>query len=160
MSHYYNSTKPLNISLGSLLELFSGVIRFIVLRYKKHCMDRRESTVEYIENNEDRKVVRILDYINQNFHSSLTAADIARNCYCSESYLNHTFKREIGVNIREYINNLRIKYAVLYLKNTERNVTDIAYSIGFNDSNYFSKVFTRHMGVSPREFRKLHRRPA
>lgn len=95
-----------------------------------------------------------LEYITNNFCEKITLGDIANICHCSESYLSHIFKKNMKVNIKAYINKLRIDEAKLYLFNWEVSIAEIANRVGFADPNYFSTVFSELCGTSPTEYRK------
>ena len=93
-------------------------------------------------------------YIRLNAISHITLADLANFCHCSESYLSRIFKRRTGVNINVYINKVRMELAKNSLVLTDASIADIALSVGFSEPNYFSRVFTKIIGVSPTEYRK------
>ena len=99
---------------------------------------------------------RIVEYLNDNYRKELSVNTIAKDNHCSVSYLSHTFKLNNGLSLRSYLNNLRVQEAAIYLARTDMPITQIAYSMGFSDSNYFSTVFRRIKGCTPSEFRKLH----
>jgi YesN/AraC family two-component response regulator len=104
--------------------------------------------------NEHRLLVKALDYIEQNSSEPLGVSDICRYCSCSVSALNHIFKKNVGINIKGYINKLRIKRAKMFLQKTNKSITEIAFTAGFSDSNYFTKVFKRMTHSTPKEYRK------
>ena len=54
----------------------------------------------------------------------------------------------------KYLNELRIRNACQMLKNSNKNITEIAYDVGYSDSNYFSRVFKKVKGVSPSEYKE------
>ena len=62
------------------------------------------------------------------------------------------------MGISEHIRRMRVKVACDLLRNTEDRVSDIATEVGISDYNYFTKVFKKAMGVTPREYRKLMRK--
>ncbi len=96
----------------------------------------------------------ITAYINENYKNKMTVRDIAAHCYCSESYINHTFKKISSKSVSEYILDLRIEKAKRLLKNTDLPIKAVAEEVGFADSAYFSNVFKRVCGVSAKEYRK------
>ncbi|MEP3932587.1 helix-turn-helix transcriptional regulator, partial [Rhodopirellula bahusiensis] len=57
----------------------------------------------------------------------------------------------------KYLIQVRIQEASRLLRSTDRSITDIAFDVGFSDSNYFSRQFRTHLGLSPREYRKQMR---
>lgn len=103
---------------------------------------------------EDSILAHILDYIKCNYTEALTVPEIARFCHCSESYVNHLFKKRVGINIKMYINKIRIEAAQEELTRSDRKISDISTKVGFSDSNYFSRVFTELVGIPPAEFRR------
>lgn len=102
----------------------------------------------------DRLIDRILQYIRQNYAVNLTSEAICLAFSCSRSYLSHAFKTVVGKSFREYLVDLRLRHAKHLLRFSNLTVTEIAFSVGFNDSNYFSSVFKYKVGVSPLTYRK------
>lgn len=86
-----------------------------------------------------------------NVHYSLT--DLAERFNCSVSHISHLFSKHAGCTYVTYINNLRIGMAKLLLASTHMNVQEISDYLGYVNSNYFSTVFHRVSGMSPREYR-------
>lgn len=137
-------TDLLNIASVYISQIYDGLQRTNpdLLQKKKY-----NSTEDYI-------LHHVLDYIDRNFRKDFTVSDIANFCHCSESYINHLFKKKMQDNIRAYINQLRIKEAKIQLSNSDLLIKHIATNVGYNDPNYFSRVFTESCGYSPTEYRK------
>src|SRR5699024_2033930 len=74
---------------------------------------------------------RIQDYLAEN-HSSVTLDDISKKFSYSKSYISHMFKKESGLTLKAYCNNLKIEDATRLLYQTEISVTEIAFMVGFN----------------------------
>ena len=74
---------------------------------------------------------------------------LARVSGVSEAHFARSFKDAFGVSFRDYVVRLRLKEAARLLENPQARVTQVAYSVGFNDMSYFSRMFKRHFGVSP-----------
>nr|WP_283246413.1 helix-turn-helix transcriptional regulator [Paenibacillus sp. Marseille-Q4541] len=79
---------------------------------------------------------------------------IAQAISLSMYELSRLFKQETGQSIIDYINFQRIKAAVQLLENHNLSITDIAQMVGYNDVNYFIKVFKKMNGITPKQFRK------
>ena len=111
-------------------------------------------TVRYRNSSEDTILSHALAYVRQNDASHFTVAQVADFCHCSESYLSRIFKRRTGVNINTYVNKIRVEQAKSNLLFSDDNIAEVASQVGFSDPNYFSRVFTRMMGISPTEYRR------
>ncbi len=103
---------------------------------------------------ENHIVESAMSFIKDNYANDLSLDLISGHCHCNSTYLSRVFKNSTGMNISEYINNVRVNMAITALKFTERSITDIGYNVGFSDTAYFSKVFKKHTGMSPKEYRK------
>ena len=99
---------------------------------------------------------KVLNFIKEHHTENLTSEDICKHFSCSRSYLSHMFKKNCGMSIREYMNTLRIEDAKTLLTCSRLNVTEISIVLGFSDSNYFSKLFKKTVGISPGRYRKEH----
>lgn len=95
----------------------------------------------------------ILCYLSENSLRPLTMSIIAQELHYSESYISHVFKQYKKQSIMQYLQELKIKKAKTFLTNTDKSILEISEMIGFQDSNYFSAVFKKIVGVSPRRFR-------
>lgn len=100
------------------------------------------------------KISSILSYISTYYAQDLTTAELAKKFYLSEYYFCHFFKSETGMSPMTYINKVRAEKAAVSLRTTDLPISEIALLVGLNDSNYFSKIFKKYMGTTPREYRK------
>lgn len=108
----------------------------------------------YHNSNEDTILSHAIEYIRQNSRQHISINSLAEFCHCSPSHLSHIFKKRTGVNINLYINKVRIELSKNYLINSTDSISEIAINTGFNDPNYYTRVFTKIMGISPKEFRR------
>ncbi len=99
-------------------------------------------------------VKEAVTYIRFNIDQPLSLNRIAETLGVHPSYLSRTFKKELGMTLTEYINKLRIEEAKYVLDHGNASVTEAALSVGYNDPNYFSKVFTKLEHVTPHDYRK------
>jgi AraC-like DNA-binding protein len=102
-------------------------------------------------------IARVLAYVRQYYTLPITSETLCAEFYCSRSHLSHVFNKETGKTLKEYLTGLRLNAAKALLKNSEMNITEIALSVGFSDSNYFSNVFKKQTGLSPSKYKKTHR---
>lgn len=99
-------------------------------------------------------IERLIKHINENFNQQISLEEAAKMLNLTAPYLSRLFLKTTGFNFKEYLLTIRIKNAKHMLKNTSKSVRQIAYESGFNDSNYFSKIFKDTTGVSPLQYRK------
>lgn len=95
-------------------------------------------------------------FIDHNYQNDLSLYDIASRFHVSREYVSRKFKQKHGINIPEYMNRIRISNAKILLQNPGMKIARIAEMVGFKNEKYFSLVFKKQEGISPKEFRKLH----
>ena len=86
--------------------------------------------------------------------SNLTLHDVASHVALSNNHFCTVFSQEMGVTFTEYLTNVRITRAKELLSTTAMRTGDVAYAVGYNDPHYFSYLFKKNTGLSPRDFRK------
>ncbi|WP_165444018.1 response regulator transcription factor [Lachnoclostridium sp. Marseille-P6806] len=92
--------------------------------------------------------------IEQDYHENIQLSDFAGRYFFSKEYLSRLFKAKFGCTIYEYLIRVRMEHAQTLLLDPERRILDIARSIGYSDTNYFSKAFRNFCGRTPSEFRR------
>ena len=100
------------------------------------------------------KIEPIVRYIDNNFKLPITLDDICNEVKYSKYFICHNFKTATGSTIFEYINFLRVLYAVERLKLKNSTISDIAIESGFSSVTYFDRVFRSVIGCSPSVYRK------
>lgn len=103
---------------------------------------------------QDARVIRACDYVRDNLAIPFTVADVARHCNVSASRMAHLFQQQMGVGLMHWRNDLRMQQARTLLADGGDSIAEIAYRVGYGDPSQFSKYFSKHVGVSPREFRR------
>lgn len=98
-------------------------------------------------------IIHTIDYIRQNYMMKITLESAASHVFLSPSYLSKIFKEEIGLNFNNYLNKVRIEHAKRLLLNDNVDLINIATLVGYEDQSYFSKVFKRITGVTPKKFK-------
>lgn len=93
-------------------------------------------------------------YIHEHFAESLNRDEIARYLGVNEDHLSRCFHQEMGMNMMVYLRRYRIHRAKAMLADREKNVTEIALAVGFQDSNYFARVFRQETGQTPSAYRR------
>jgi AraC-like DNA-binding protein len=143
-----------NKEIGFELAVKSYIYELIVLLirgYIKKIFTEEEFNSQV---NNLRRFNVILKYIENNFTQRTTISELAAMANVSNYHFCRLFKQITGKSAVDYINKLRIDKAVCLLCENDLNITEIALACGFNDSNYFSRLFKKHKNISPAEFRK------
>ncbi len=99
-------------------------------------------------------VKNTLIYIQANARSSLRVSDIAQHFFTSESRIRNAFRKEMGIPIGQYINDLVYSKAKEYLSGSSLKISQISAILGFCDQFYFSQTFKKRFGITPSQFRK------
>jgi two-component system, response regulator YesN len=94
-----------------------------------------------------------ISYINKNFDRTLRLDEVAKELYLTPQYLSSFFKRVVGVNFLDYVNNIRVYHAIKLLQETDRKITHIAMECGFNNTATFNSIFKKFTGKTSSEYR-------
>ncbi|HFI0794689.1 TPA: AraC family ligand binding domain-containing protein [Streptococcus suis] len=95
--------------------------------------------------------------IHSQYNSPIKVNEIADHLALSRSYLYKIFKQETGYAIKDYILQIKMKRSCQLLEDPTRNITEIAYSVGYQDPLTFSSAFKNYFHMSPTEFRKTQK---
>lgn len=98
--------------------------------------------------------LQLEQYIEQNFNSKISLDDIAEALHANRSYLSRLYKSKKGINLFDAILDRRIEAAKEYLMNTDMKTYEICGAVGIEDAGYFSKMFKKKTGFSPKDYRK------
>ncbi|NOJ70989.1 response regulator [Paenibacillus alvei] len=117
----------------------------IMERYQQY--DDRNRTSSYIQ--------RAMFYIREHLHQSLSLQQVAAYVHVNPNHFSEVFKREAGVNYIDFVTAERMRLAKELLTGSERKISHVASDCGYEDVKYFCKLFKKHTGLSPSQYR-LH----
>lgn len=100
-----------------------------------------------------RTIDDIVRYVEQRYMDDLSLLDIASAFFVSREYVSRKFKQEFGINFSDYLATYRIDKAKRLMQNPHLKIAQIAEMVGFRDVKYFSKVFKKQEGLSPKAYR-------
>lgn len=132
---------------AEIFQLFSTMVHKYCLLVKNHSMKNYSQLVQHV-------ILRI----ETDLVSDLSLKAHAAHLNVNASYLSNLFKKETGVTLTEYVNRARIDHAIFLLNTTDMQIQSIAQSCGVPDVNYFTKLFKRTIGKTPKEYRQDTRR--
>ena len=111
--------------------------------------------------NADKSVSRLIQRaaacINTEFREKISLEMLANRFSVSVNYLGSLFKKNMGTSFNEYLNNVRLRYACSLLQSSELSVKEVAFASGYNSTEYFLYIFKKKMGMTPREYKTLHK---
>ena len=99
-------------------------------------------------------VQRVREYIDAHYDEAISLNTLAQRFHVDDSYLSRMFKQQVGCNLMLYLASRRMKRAKELLAQKDMNITDVAQMVGYDDYAYFSRVFKRMEGKSPRAYRE------
>lgn len=147
----------------SIYSVLCGDISIEKLNYANICFAHFLASFLYIDlfresipgvKHAEGVVNRATHFMNENIENRLTLRDIASFTGYSESYFYRKFVAETGLSPIDYFIHLKVNKASIYLIKTSMTIAQIAAKLGFNSPDYFSRTFTRIVGISATEFRK------
>lgn len=121
---------------------------FVELTSLKNRVDDQQRTSELIE--------QICGHLEKHYGDRITLKSLADEFFISEKYLSRRFKEKKHINLSQYLETLRMQKAAEYLAYPTLSISEIAMRVGYDDNNYFAKVFKKVFHCSPTEFRALN----
>ena len=155
-----NTTKEINNSFHS--ETFDNVfstlrsennlsiLKDFVHKFLLECIAAVNSTKTQWDNPAIKKVC---DYINSHISNDISLEQMAEYANVSSFYLSRLFKEEKGITFINFLTDRRLEKSRELLNDTDLSIKEITASIGYNDQNYFSRLFKNKYGLSPTEYR-------
>ena len=114
-----------------------------------------DCTFEYEENVQKQYTLgeKIHQYIKEHYKEDIGRNELAEEFHLAPEYLSKTYKKQMGVNLKDTIAECRIEEAKRLLERGER-VSDVAEEVGFDNFTYFSTMFKKYTGITPNQYRK------
>lgn len=130
--------------VSSLFHYFLGSLRY-VQQYRDANGDRHD---------EADVVEQAIHFMKENMEKRLSLQEMALHTGYSSSHFSALFRQKTGHSPSAYFNLLKVQYACLLLDTTDMKINQICYKVGMEDMFYFSRLFSKIMGMSPKEYRK------
>lgn len=132
---------------GNLLRLLAIIVREYEKGYQSK--ENKEVFEKYRQ-----AIVNSIEYLRENYNTEIHLEDICKYSMMSRTYFCYVFKGLTGKTFNGYLTDLRIQKSIELLSNTDMSVRDICFKVGFNDMTHFCVTFRKHVGVSPKNYRK------
>ena len=131
--------------VSSLLHYYLATFRYL---------QQYRNSGQQKDNNVNDPINAAIHYMKENIEKHITLQDISDYIGYSPSHFSMLFKKKTGHSPLSYSNLLKIQQACFMLDSTDMKVNQISFKIGIDDSFYFSRLFTKLMGMSPSEYRQ------
>jgi AraC-like DNA-binding protein len=115
------------------------------------CFDNQYNYL--ITNEKEDTITLVINFLQNNLDKSLSLSEIATSVNLSASHFASIFKKSTGFSVIEYFNHMKTQKACQYLQFTDLRIAEIAGKLGVEDPYYFSRMFTKIIGMSPNQYR-------
>lgn len=127
-------------------------------KFRRMYIDKISSIAKLINETQKKSISNLISKANKiienRFSEDLTLDDISKELSISPQYFSKLYKDEMGVNFKEQLTKIRIEYAKKLIKGQKHSIKDICYMSGYNDPNYFSRIFKKYQGITPSAYAK------
>lgn len=138
-----------------LLKTISNIVKELDSEKLLQAKENIENEVVPLERNFNNHLINsAVNYISENYSSSIGLQEAAAALNVSETHLSRLFKEVSKVNFLYYLNAFRINKSIYLLKNSTINISEIAFNCGFLNPGYYTKIFKRFLGITPTSYRE------
>ena len=136
------------------LNVLSNVAKVLVSCYKQVPHEIISEAQKTNLKQKNLRVERIISYIDANFETQIRLQDLAEQENLSPTHFSHLFTSLFGVTFQNYVNIKRMEQCIRLMPNKEKTLLEISYESGFSDPKYMNRMFIKHFGYTPKEYRK------
>ena len=133
---------------GREAKIFNGLMELLLFFYCEENRTYNESTKT------ENYIQKVFSIIHSDYHLPLRVKDMAAKMGIGERQFQRIFHLQTNMTFKDYLQGVRINNASRLLVNTNRKVIDIASAVGYQDLQYFNKLFKEKTGMSPSEYRR------
>ena len=136
------------------LSILSNVAKVLTTCYKRVPHEIISEAQKSSLKQKNLRVERIISYIDANFETQIRLQDLAEQENLSPTHFSHLFTSLFGVTFQNYVNIKRMEQCIRLMPNKEKTLLEISYESGFSDPKYMNRMFIKHFGYTPKEYRK------
>ena len=141
--------RELQLCRANYKELLTMLLRHIFLLVNRFLKEGSKSGIDALND-----IERSIRYFNENYTKNINIEEYAKSLHISACWFNRRFKQVTKMTPLQYILSVRLANAKMLLETKDYNITETAYAVGFNNPLYFTRLFTKHIGMSPSEYKK------
>ena len=106
------------------------------------------------KNTDSSTLQKILDYCESNYKENISLEDISKELFISKSYISHIFSEKVQMGFRDYLNSLRVSFALNHLKDGKLSMSEISTLCGFESIRSFNRAFRKIYQTTPTEYKR------
>lgn len=141
--------RELQLCRTSYKELLTMLLRHIFVLINRYFKEGSKAGIDALN-----EIERATRYFNENYNKSICIEEYAKSLHMTPCWFIRRFKQVVKTTPVQYIVSLRITNAKILLETKDYNITEVALLVGYDNALYFSRIFTKHTGMSPSEYRK------
>lgn len=126
---------------------------------RRWCENRIDHILKKIKENKDKNISKLIfqakNFIDNNYMKDISLEEVSKLVGVSPQYFSRLFKEQTGGNFIEYLTRVRIEHSKELIRSTNKSVKEICFEVGYNDPNYFSRLFRKVVGISPTEYQYM-----
>lgn len=136
------------------LEVLGRISRVLTKCYEKVPYEIISEAQKNTLKQKNLRIERIISYIDANFETQIRLQDLAEQENLSPTHFSHLFTSLFGVTFQDYVNIKRMEQCIRLMPNKEKTLLEISYESGFSDPKYMNRMFIKHFGYTPKEYRR------
>jgi AraC-like DNA-binding protein len=136
------------------LNVLSNIAKVLVSCYKEVPHEIISEAQKTNLKQKNLRVERIISYIDANFETQIRLQDLVEQENPSPTHFSHLFTSLFGVTFQDYVNIKRMEQCIRLVPNKEKTLLEISYESGFSDPKYMNRMFIKHYGYTPKEYRR------
>jgi len=136
------------------LNVLSSIPNVLAMCFKKVPHEIVSETQKMNLKKKNSRIERIISYIDANFDRQIRLQDLAEQENLSQTHFSHLFTSLFGITFQNYVNIKRMEQCVRLMPCEEKTLLEISYESGFSDPKYMNRMFVKHFGYTPKEYRK------
>ena len=136
------------------LRVLSNIANVLTICYQKVPYEIISEAQKNNLKQKNLRIERIISYIDANFETQIRLQDLAEQENLSPTHFSHLFTSLFGVTFQDYVNIKRMEQCIRLMPNKEKTLLEISYESGFSDPKYMNRMFIKHYGYTPKEYRR------
>ena len=139
--------------VGYPLMIKANVLKILTMLIRAYQDETKSDAMLKEKKNAMKRLEQAFAYIDAHYCEKLTLEEVAASVYMSQNYFSTYFRKVTSIGFSDYVTRLRLKHARELLRDSDRNVTEIAMECGFNNISNFYRLYKKYMGTSPKDSR-------